>query len=543
MNKTKLILIALIVTGFLIRTVAIGTNPVSLYWDEASIGYEAYSVGQTGQDMHGNSWLQAIFPAYGDFKAPVYIWLTSLTEKIWGPAPLAVRLPSAILGTLTIYTLFLIATHLSGQSVTGLFSAAALTFLPWHIQFSREGFEANAAVFFVSLCLYFALKSGREFDWRKNTLSSLFGLMAVYTYFSARIVVPLMIILTFIWFGKSIRQAAANLVLWAGIFIFGCIPLYLSPYAAAANQIRLSADNITQNQAGILYSNALSASDSFSWYGKLLHHRYIYLTKELIGNMASHFNADYLFFTGDSNQRHSAGITGLMLPMILPIFILGFLAVVKQGKIGLYLFGLWLIFLLPASVPREVPHALRSLNAVIPMSIILGLGASGLMHWSRGNKRQKIVLTVYGALLAVNFFVYTAYLHQQYPAKSNLAWQDGYPQLAGYIADQNDRHDYDYIVVTPGDRLFLYVLFYGHYQPESLQADLTLNQKDPLDFSVKQFGKITLRPIVWADDIRGPSRSLLIGNPGDFPPGVPIKDTITDTNGTVQFVSVDMGVL
>ena len=46
--------------------------PPSVYWDEASIGYNAFSVSQTLKDEWGE-FLPIHFRAFGEFKLPVYI--------------------------------------------------------------------------------------------------------------------------------------------------------------------------------------------------------------------------------------------------------------------------------------------------------------------------------------------------------------------------------------------------------------------------------------------------------------------------------------
>ena len=83
----------------------LGKNPVALYWDELAIGIDAYSVAQTGKDIYGHNRLQAIYPSYGDYKAPVAIWLTSLSVKFLGLSEFSVRLPfflASLFGSLGI---------------------------------------------------------------------------------------------------------------------------------------------------------------------------------------------------------------------------------------------------------------------------------------------------------------------------------------------------------------------------------------------------------------------------------------------------------
>src|SRR3989304_8160168 len=97
----------IIVFGFIIRIYLIDSVPPSLNWDEVSHGYNAYSTLKTGRDEWGE-YFPLIFRAYGDYKLPVYIYLTALSELFLGLNPISVRLPSVGAGTLTILFSYLL---------------------------------------------------------------------------------------------------------------------------------------------------------------------------------------------------------------------------------------------------------------------------------------------------------------------------------------------------------------------------------------------------------------------------------------------------
>ncbi|MFC1654127.1 ArnT family glycosyltransferase [Patescibacteria group bacterium] len=533
----KIIKNAISFNSFFLRVYKIETNPPSLYWDEASIGYEAYSISQTGNDMHGNNWFQAIFPAYGDYKAPIYIWLTSLSIKLLGVSQAAVRVPSVIFGTLTILVVYLLAKKLFKNENASLYSSIFLAFLPGHIQFSRAGFEANLAVFFIALFIYL-LQLGVNNNKKIIIFASIPALMATYSYFSARIVIPLALIVWFFSNYKKVKKIIIPTLLLSAVFVIGLIPLFRSPYYNDANILRLSTDSILNNHEEVVYSNLHKENDQNSIISRIIHHRYLYSAKELLLNIGDHFEPNYLFFSGDENPRHSTGFSGTMLPAYIIIFLFGIIDIFKNKKTSFYLLGLWLIFLIPASVPEETPHALRSLNSTIPISLILGMGLNNFMK-KRKTVLQKLLKNIYLVLIVINFVSYYFHLTNIYPKEQNLSWQDGYPQLAKYV--KQNYKNYDYTVITPGDRLFLYTLYYSEFDPISIQNV----QKDEIrkeypKLSITNFGKVTFKPIVWEDDQRAPTSTLFIGLPADFPEGVTIKNEIKDINGQTQFLSVDM---
>src|SRR3989339_591739 len=105
------LLFVIVVIGLSLRFYRLSDNPPSLNWDEVSHGYNAYSILHTGKDEWGVSW-PLIFRAYGDYKLPAYIYLTSISEWFLGLNALAVRFVSAIGGTISIIFGYLLVKEL-----------------------------------------------------------------------------------------------------------------------------------------------------------------------------------------------------------------------------------------------------------------------------------------------------------------------------------------------------------------------------------------------------------------------------------------------
>jgi hypothetical protein len=76
-------LIFIVILAAILRFAQITQVPPSLNWDEVSHGYNAYSLIKTGKDEWGVN-LPLIFRAYGDYKLPVYIYLTAISEFFFG---------------------------------------------------------------------------------------------------------------------------------------------------------------------------------------------------------------------------------------------------------------------------------------------------------------------------------------------------------------------------------------------------------------------------------------------------------------------------
>src|SRR5437773_2571614 len=106
MLQNKLfILLGIILLAILLRFYQLGNNPPSIDWDEASTGYNAYSILKTGKDEYGN-FLPLSFRSFDDYKPPVYIYLTVPSVAVFGLTEFAVRLPAAIIGVLAVLVIY-----------------------------------------------------------------------------------------------------------------------------------------------------------------------------------------------------------------------------------------------------------------------------------------------------------------------------------------------------------------------------------------------------------------------------------------------------
>ncbi|MEM4230658.1 MAG: hypothetical protein QXF25_02180, partial [Candidatus Pacearchaeota archaeon] len=154
-------LIFILALSIFLRVWDLGNVPPSASLDEASIGYNAYSVLKTGTDEYGD------FPlisqrGYDDFRRSTYLFLTAPFIKILGLNTVAVRLPAVILSILSVWATYYIVLALffknSNFSISvALLSVFLLTISPWHIYISRLGHESNAYLSFFIFGLFFLL--------------------------------------------------------------------------------------------------------------------------------------------------------------------------------------------------------------------------------------------------------------------------------------------------------------------------------------------------------------------------------------------------
>src|SRR3989338_799774 len=106
--KKFFFLILIFLLAFGLRIYQIDKTPPSLYWDEASLGYNAYLIATSLHDEHGEFLPLSRFIAFGDYKPPGYIYAASFFVFLGGLNEITVRLPSLLAGLgLVIFTYFI----------------------------------------------------------------------------------------------------------------------------------------------------------------------------------------------------------------------------------------------------------------------------------------------------------------------------------------------------------------------------------------------------------------------------------------------------
>ncbi len=148
MNRNLLILIGIIFIAFFLRFFLLSSVPPSASLDEASIGYNAYSILKTGTDEYGNKF-PILLRAYDDWRPALYIYLVIPFVKILGLNALSVRLPSVILSVITVIATYFLVKEIFLNFKNKIFLAFVSSFLlaisPWHIYISHEFALAKAS--------------------------------------------------------------------------------------------------------------------------------------------------------------------------------------------------------------------------------------------------------------------------------------------------------------------------------------------------------------------------------------------------------------
>ncbi len=518
MKKQHLALFIILLIATLTRLAFLSKYPAGLNADEAAIGYNAYSLLQTGKDEHGASW-PLVFRSFDDYKPPLYFYLVLPFVKFFGLNIWSVRLPSALLGVASVYLIFLLANQLFQKEIQpstktankksylnkaklGLLASLLLALSPWHIQFSRGGWETNTATFFILLGTYLFFKALTKPSYYLWFVTSY--LLSLYTYHSARIIAPLLGLSLVIIFRQNIFSSSKH---FKTLFISGLLALIISlpvlnQMFSKEGQSRFSGVSVFADQGPLWQALELRRNYQGSeLIGRLLYNRYDFYALRIAKNYISHFSPQFLFISGDEIARNKVPDLGQSYLFLLPFFYFGLFYLTKQiKKKNSQLILSWLfISPLAASLTFQSPHALRAHSMVIPFTIITAIGIYLLK-----NLFVRLWSLVFVSLLTI-LFVYSSadYLYKyyiRYPKELGFAWEYGFDQVAEYVKDNENK--YTQIIISDRyDQPYIIMAFFLKYPPKKLQNEIVLTPRDKFGFStVKKFGKFKFKKIDFLQD-------------------------------------------
>jgi 4-amino-4-deoxy-L-arabinose transferase-like glycosyltransferase len=407
LDQRKTIFWVLVVTGLgaALRLAALGSVPGGLYQDEAFNGLDALRVLAGEHPLY--------FPA-NNGREPLFIYLASVSIAWLGRTPLAVRLPAALLGTLTIPISAALGVSLFNRRV-GVLTAALVAFSFWPVHLSRIGFRAVGLPVFTGLAVAAAWHGVSRFRREWVVLGGLAYGLAFYTYLPVYLS-PLILVFFggYLWLaGKrpALRYAA---------------PWFLVGTAVALVPFLVSAANDPELILGRPQQVSILAQDGGETLGTLLRQ---------IGRGLGMF-----FWRGDTIPRHNLPGRPVFDLLIAPFFVVGVLWTVRHWRRpAAMMVLLWsAVMLAPTVLAEDTPHFLRAVG-VLPFVLLLaalGLDAARRMlaQWISRDWLPGVLL---GIILAgsLGWTLHDYFGPYASDARTAYAFQDAAAELAAQMND------------------------------------------------------------------------------------------------------------
>lgn len=495
-GKKYIIFAVIIFTAFFLRFYQLGQNPPSLTWDETAWGYNAYSLGIDGKDEFGRFLPVDYLESFGDFKPPVYAYLDVLPVKLFGLNEFAVRFPSALFGVLTVLLTYFLVKRIfvSHTNNVALLSAFLLAISPWHINLSRAAFEANVATLFLVAGVWLFLESVQGKKWYL-TFSAVSFALSMYTFNTARIVAPLLVLLLTVGFYKQLRERKIQVFLSILVGVIVVLPLARFMLTPAA-KLRFQEVNIFSDIGVIQRTNQEIANDKNAWWSKILHNRRLAYSIEYLRHYFDNLNPSFLFIKGDGNPKFSTQNVGQLYSWEFPFLVAGLLFLIKRKEGRWWLIPLWLLIgILPAATARETPHALRIETTLPTFQILTAYGLVYSINKISNIKNQiakiqikYLIFTLCLLFFIFNFLYYYHGYYAHYPREYSGEWQYGYKEAISYVKTVQEK--YDTVIFTESlGRPYAYMLFYTKEDPSGFRQTAKVTREALGFVHVEEYGK------------------------------------------------------
>jgi 4-amino-4-deoxy-L-arabinose transferase-like glycosyltransferase len=374
--------VALIVLiGAALRLWQIGALPPGLYRDEAFYGLDALNV-LAGQF--------ALYFAANNGREGLFMYLLAPAIALFGRTPEALRITSAVVGSLTILAIYFAGRNLFSHRI-GVLAAAILAINFWHLAISRVAFRAITLplLLCVLMALIFAALRTNQMKPRliyAALAGAAFGL-TFYTYTSAQMTLPLVALFGISLFIGLRRELFArqsdeaqhrrrlSIIAFAASAFVVLLPLLLW---------------LTQHH-GLYFNRAGQVSilnpdiNNGDFWGTLL------------GNIVKSFG---MFISqGDRIWRHNLSLRPAFDGWLIPAFLIGIGVCLWrwvrswESRLGSEILGvetnvapqfllLWLgVFLIPTILAEDTPHYLRAIGALPAACILAAIGLESVLAW------------------------------------------------------------------------------------------------------------------------------------------------------------------
>ncbi len=490
MRKNLWYLWLIVIISVALRVYGLNAVPVGFHGDEASIGYNAYSLLKTGRDQN-NNFLPLSIDQFGDFRPAGYHYLTVPFVAALGLTEFATRLPAALIGGLTVLPFYYLIFQLFKKRKIALTGALFLGLSPWHVALSRATSESIVALFLVISGLYWLLHFWENPKTGTLKYASVSLILSFFFYHSARLFVPLFVLFFLLLFVKQekreVQGRRAFLRFFGLIALSSVLIIFLSRGLGRAGQVSfLKAPGEMQE-----LRQQVSEDGGFSpFVVRALHNKVTFYVTTISRNYFEHFTQKFLFLEGGQPVRYKVPWTGVMYLVDSVMVVIGFIAIVALvAREKSRIFGLPLLWLFLAPLPAaftfgELPSVQRALFMLPALILLSSLGIHEFI--ARGGKLRifftaaVVLIYSYQGILFFHNYFHHSFTHE--PWYRNAAEKELVREIDRYVKGGKR-----VIMTSQNDNNLIFYLFFLRFPPREFQRMGSPRDKDNLVFDTMTF--------------------------------------------------------
>lgn len=531
-NVQFVFLAFLLLFSLVVRFYKLDSIPPHLTPDEASLGYNAYSILNTGRDEHGKLF-PLVFESFGDWKPGLYVYLSVIPVFFFGLNEFSTRFASALFGSLSPLLMFFIVKNLSRRKTVGLLPYLAAIFMsitPWHIHFSRGAWEAQVSLAITLAGILFFLYSFKHGKF--IFLSSLMFALTLLTYQGAKLSTPIVVLSLLLVFRKKVfKIGIKNIIVAGALGLIVIFPIIQSVFTGQAGRLSVfSVFNFPRPEEYTQNFISQTNTEKVSLFYNLYYSENLHFFRGILGRFFNHFSYRFLFSEGDfQNPRHSAPYTGQLLIGFAPFLVMGLFSLARNFRVNKshQFFSLWAVLsVLPSILSRDQVHSVRAIALLVPLIYVTSIGVMVLLDFFKNYRKAAMLATF--CLIFATFGLYVDRYLIQLSELNSKYWQWGYKQAVQEIARVRGNGDDSKVVFEQSyAQPYIYFYFFNKTRPENAWRDLSkgfVRSKSGDVGLVNSIDGVSFEYIDW-QVARGRKGEIFVGSPM----AIPASDTL-DSN-------------
>lgn len=463
--KEEILLFFIFMVGSFVRLFAIGRFPNALNVDEASSGYDAFSLMKWGVDRAGNPYPVYLY-AWGSGQSVLYSYLMIPVIAVTGLTEYGIRLPMAITGVISLYVFYYLIKNIFDNKKYGIIATAFFAICPWHIMKSRWGMECNIfpdLILLASLLLVLGLKK------EKTGLQVLaFVVLAIssYSYGTSYLFLPVFVLGTLGYLIYKKELTIKKSIIYLLIMFVLCIPIVIYIFINTFGLEQITIGNVT--------------------IPKLLVNRYDEVSTVFSGNIFENCvnnlleTLRILILQNDKLEWNAIPQYGLFYLISIVFFIIGLRACVKKYKKNNFnqIMNIWMI-----SAIVLCAFCVANINRInIIMIPCVYYIVVGLFEFLTKYKKLTVCVVVIYAVLFIEFMY--SYVNKDY--NKYYTFTSGVEDVVDYCKSLDVDNIYcKYSFKEP----FMYFMFYGQEDVREYLDTVEYFEEGRTFDNVRSFGK------------------------------------------------------
>ncbi len=537
---------------FALRLPFFAQVPTGLNRDEAALGYNAFSILQSGRDEYG-TWFPISISSFGDQKLPAYVYALIPFIATFGLHPWVVRLPSLLAGAVILVLVgklaeFIAPYVIKNKKAQSFFSLVAMLFLalsPWSNHFSRVAYEAHLGMMFFLAGLLTYLRSRSTTSLNSSIAwTAVFWSLSLLSYHSYHIFIPLILLVLFLCDLQLIKKTRMKYLVITAIIGLSVVLMML--YGGVWSGNAKKSQGISPFHSDSLWRSVTLYRSVTPWLGvfnKVVFHPTTEAVYRFASNYASTLSGAFYFVRGSSHPDHNpGGVPNFHLYALFLVLIgLGTVWEKRYKFEGKLLLSIFAVGLAVSSFTIHPEHTVR-LSPIFPfIDLIAALGLMMVLDLIQSIKVKKIFLVIF---LTIVVWSTTRYMTQYlFLAQTPEVSHERYDLLANaimkHITDKNE-----VITQSPTSSPYIWYVFHSAMKPQTYWTSVERYPEDDEHFKhVKRVGNVTFESIQWPNLYeRALNHELILifeprETPGDVRANGKLQfiEAIKDSFGTTQY--------